>query len=165
MILNNESVKVQPIREEDMDFIAKLWGDKNSMLSSGGVFQVDETNKKQLFEILNKVDDFNNHYIIFNDNKPVGDLSVRDYDQDKHAHLDLKILYDERTKGYAKSALKQVLHYLFHQLEGQAASFELWLLNDFVHDKLQAYGFEESSVTEDATVMTIKRDKYLELTK
>ena len=61
---------IRTIDKNDMDFIQKLWGDEETMLSSGGVYNVRDEDKDALYGILNKGPGFNNHYIILHDAFP-----------------------------------------------------------------------------------------------
>lgn len=161
MILNKENIGIRTIEISDMDFIQSLWGDENTMLSSGGPYNVKDEDKDVLFGILNKGKDLNNHYIVLNDGLPVGDASIRKFDEKtRTANMDLKIKHDERNKGFGKLALQAVLDYYFNTLNGEELFFELWLVNDFAQQKLKDYGFKATLVMEDATTMTVTRDGY-----
>ncbi|MBI9012532.1 MAG: GNAT family N-acetyltransferase [Clostridiales bacterium] len=161
MILNNDKITIRTIEQADMDFIQTFWGDEESMLASGGVYNVRDEDKEALFNILNKGEEFNNHYIILNDEMAIGDLSIRKYDdKTKAAHMDMKILHVERNKGFGKKALQAVLDYYFNTVKGEELFFELWLVNYFAQHKLKEYGFEATLIMEDATIMTLTKENY-----
>lgn len=161
MILNKNKMVIRTIDKNDMDFIQKLWGDEETMLSSGGVYNVRDEDKDALYGILNKGPGFNNHYIILHDDIPVGDISVRKYDENtKAVNIDMKINHKDRNKGYGKSALQMVLDYYFNIIQGDELFFEIWLVNYFAQQKLKDYGFEATLIMEDATIMTITKDGY-----
>lgn len=161
MILNNDKITIRKIEQTDMDFIQTLWGDEESMLASGGVYNVRDEDKETLFNILNKGEELNNHYIILNDEMPIGDMSIRKYDEKtKAAHMDMKILHPERNKGYGKKVLQAVMDYYFNTLEAEELFFELWLVNYFAQHKLKDYGFEATLIMEDATIMTLTKENY-----
>lgn len=162
MNLSNGVLTISIIKKEDMPFIQKLWGDEESMLASGGVYQVRDEDIDQLFGILNKKDEVNNHYIIKYENQSIGDLSIRKMDEKMTANLDMKILHKERNKGYGKEALKLILDYFFNQLDGSEIYFELWLVNYFAQHKLKEYGFKATLIMEDATIMTLTKEDYKE---
>ncbi|MCH4886823.1 GNAT family N-acetyltransferase [Acidaminobacter sp. JC074] len=161
MNINNEFIGIRNIVREDMDFIQKLWGDEESMLASGGPYMIRDEDKDDLFTILNKGQAISNHYMISVGDQLIGDLSIRDHSDDK-AQLDMKIMNDERNKGYGKQALSLILDYFFNELGGKEVYFELWLVNYFANKKLKDYGFEATSVTEDYNVMTLTRENYQE---
>lgn len=160
MILSNDDLTVSTIEQKDMAFIQVLWGDEASMLASGGIYQVKEEDKEPLFQILNKGEDVNNHYIIKVDGEPVGDLSIRKFGETKTAHFDMKILHEKRNKGYGKKALKTVLKHFFEEMKGQEIYFEIWLVNYFAQNKLKDYGFDATLIMEDATIMTLTKEAY-----
>lgn len=160
MNISNENIKIETIKAEDMDFIQKLWADEESMLAAGGVYIIKDQDKETMFTILNKGEDINNHYIVFNDTEAVGDMTIRKFDEKKTAQLDMKILHAMRNKGYGKAALKLVLDHFFNTLGGEEIFFELWLVNYFAIHKLKEYGFEATLVMEDATIMTLSKEKY-----
>ena len=161
MILNKEKISIRSIQEADMNFITQLWGDEETMFTSGGVYKVDDSNRDALFEILNKGEEINNHYIILNDDIPVGDLSIRKFDEKKSASLDMKILHAERNKSYAKGAFTLILDHLFNHIEAEEVALEIWLVNSFAQQKLKDYDFEATLVMEDATIMTLTKENYL----
>jgi len=161
MNINNEVVSIRKIEREDMDFIQKLWGDEESMLASGGPYLIKEEDKDDLYAILNKGDDVNNHYVIAASGDLIGDLSIRNYVDDK-AQLDMKLFNEMRNKGYGRQTLSLVLDYFFNEMGGKEIYLELWLVNYFANKKLSDYGFEATSVTEDFNIMTMIKAKYEE---
>lgn len=161
--MNNGSLTIRRIVREDMSFIKKLWADKESMLASGGAYNVTDEMLDDLYQILSQGDSVNNHYMIESNSSLVGDLSIRDFDDKKVAHLDFKLFHPEKQKGLGKQVLDLILKHVFEELQGQEAYFELWLASTFVKEKLEAYGFKESSVSEDTILMTMTKEKYQEV--
>lgn len=163
MRINKDHITIRIIEKDDMPFIQKLWGDKETMLSSGGVYNVTDEMYDQLFEVLNNGEDINNHYIILLDDEPIGDLNIRKYSEEqKVCHADFKLIQPKRNKGYGKKVLDLLLDYYFNELKGDELYFELWLIDYFVKNKLIEYGFEEKSVNEDAVVLTLTKNQYEE---
>jgi len=159
MNISSGKVSIRNIIQSDMDFIQSFWGDEESMLASGGAYMIREEDKEDLFNILNKGDDLNNHYMILVEGELIGDLSLRNFDE-KKAQMDMKILNDKRNNGYGKLALSMFLDFYFNQVGGEEIFFELWLVNYFANKKLKDYGFEATQVMEDANIMTLTKESY-----
>lgn len=162
MKIETNDLRIRNITFEDMDFIQKMWGHKESMLATGGIYNITDDMKDDLFQILNKGDDIENHYIIEHKNVSIGDLSIQKF-LDHKAQVDFKLFHDEKQKGYGKRVLDMILDYLFNTLNCQEVSIEIWLVESFMFSKLKDYGFEASEEMEDATVLTLTRTKYEEV--
>lgn len=162
MKLKSKSIVLRHLEERDMLYIQKLWSDEETMLTSGGVFDLKDCDISKMFSILRKDDEsINNHFIIETENKYVGDFNTRNYfSNDKKVQIDLKIEYVERNKGYGKEALILYLDYFFNEVRGEELFIELWLSNYFAKDKLIEYGFESKNVTDDIYHLTLTKDKY-----
>lgn len=161
MNIINENVKIRTLELNDMDFLQKLWGDLETMIYSAGSLPIKDEDKEMMFEILSQGDDFINHYVIEADGQLVGDMNLRDYENNKHVRLDFKLYKDDRKKGYGKKAFIGFLDAFFNAFEGDSIYVEIWLDEDFTYEKLQDYGFKVTEKTENSKKLTMTKEDYI----
>lgn len=148
----------------ELDYVAKLWSDKETMKDVGGTVTLPEQRKKDWYAKMVKPTDGKNFYcLIYNkQNKPVGEVSFHRFNQiKKSAELNIKVQNKYRRKGYGKEALKLLLEYYFNEFGGEVITDEV--INIKGQRALAKFGFEIISKSEYRVSFKMTKEGFLSL--
>ena len=111
----------QPILEE-LEFVASLWSDEETMKDIGGVFSFPRSKWEGFYKKMVYPSDGKNFYclVYLNDGSPIGEVSFHGYDSaTKVARFNIKILSKYRNQGFGEEAVKLLLEYFFIEFGGE----------------------------------------------
>jgi RimJ/RimL family protein N-acetyltransferase len=151
---------------DELDYVAWLWSDEETMASVGGIFDFPENKRSDWYRQMVVPGDGRNFYCLIytNENEKIGEVSFHQYDDiEKSAHFNVKIAYEHRGQGYARQAVLLLLDYYFHMYGGETMLDDVAKSNDAAKQLLIKCGFEEISSNEGVTLFSITKDRFDEL--
>ncbi len=91
----------------------------------------------------------------------VGEVSFSRMDPSRRsAHLNIKVAYAHRRRGYGREALALFLRTFYEDLDGQEMVDDLALGNVGARPMLRAAGFEHDPLVEGVYMMRLSRARY-----
>ena len=106
---NGKDVYIKQPEFEELEFVSKLWGDKETMKDIGGVFNFPKE----------KWSNFYKKMVYPTEDEPVGEVSFHGYDSiTKVARFNVKVLSKYRNHGYGEEGVRLLLEYYFFEFCG-----------------------------------------------
>lgn len=149
---------------EELEYIQKLWNDRDTMEDIGGVFKFPKE-KWQLFyqKMIYPSDGKNFYCLVYNiEDIPVGEVSFHGYDSaTKIARFNIKIQGKYRRQGYGKEAIRLLLEYYFLEFGGQIMMEKV--LKKYPKEIESTYGFQIVRQDRGETTYRISKESFLNI--
>lgn len=149
---------------DELDYVAKLWLDEETMVDVGGVVAFPAEKRETWYRrMVNPTDGKNFYCLIYTlDGIPVGEVSFHRFDEEeKKADFNIKIQSKYRGKGYGKEAIGLILSYYFYDFGGQV------IYDDVINEKgqraLNSFGFEIVSKTDNEVLYKMTKEGFAAL--
>lgn len=159
---NGKKVYIKQPEFEELEFVAKLWADENTMKSIGGVFDFSKNKREMFYKKMVYPSDGKNFYCLVYENlegRAVGEVSFHGYDSStKSARFNIKINYKDRNKGYGQDALRLLLDYYFLDFGGNVVIDNVNTVEGI--SLFKKVGFEIISQNKDETSVRLTKDDY-----
>ncbi|ERI89642.1 hydrolase, NUDIX family [Clostridiales bacterium oral taxon 876 str. F0540] len=149
---------------EQLDYVAELWNDEETMKDVGGVISFPIEKRDVWYRKMVQPSDRKNFYcLIFTmDDIPVGEVSFHRYDaEERKADFNIKVQAKYRGKGYAKEAMKLMLSYYFYDIGGQTIYDEV--INRNGQEVLKKFGFKAIEKNSQSILFKLTKEKFFEL--
>lgn len=159
---NGKKVYIKQPEFEELELVAKLWADEDTMKSIGGVFDFPKNKRGMFYKKMVYPSDGKNFYCLVYENlegRAVGEVSFHGYDSStKSVRFNIKINYKDRNKGYGQEALRLLLDYYFLDFGGKVVIDNV---NTIEGMKLfKKVGFEILSQNKDEISVRLAKDEY-----
>lgn len=161
--IKGKNVTLRKPSFEELEYVAWLWADEETMKDSGGPIKFQEKEKKRWYERMVSPSNGKHFYcLIFNEeDKPVGEVSFHQYDKiAKTAEFNIKIANKERRKGYASEAAKLMLDYYFNTWNGEIMRYSIPNSHIEGQEALLRFGFEKVYSTEKEFLVAFTKGKF-----
>lgn len=162
-IKKGRSIYIRQPEFEELEFVAALWADHETMRAVGGPIVFARDRWKAWYESMVEPGDGKNFYcLIFNkSNKPVGEVSFHRYDKSSGtAELNVKVLHRYRGKAYGKEAVLLLLDYYFNEFGGEIITDTVAINNTGGQKVLLNLGFEHEMSNEEVFLVKMTKEKY-----
>ena len=162
-ILHGKNVYLRKPQIDELVFIRRLWGDRDTMAPVGGPIDLPDAKAKDWFARMIEPGSLSNcYFLIFTDSDlPVGEISFHNWNPDQRsAHLNVKILASCRGHGYAKDALRRFLKFFFLRVGGQLMIDDVAPDNHAGQQLLRSIGFEEGDTVSQACRLMMTKPMY-----
>lgn len=149
---------------EELNYVAELWSDSETMTDVGGVVPFSVEKRKAWYEkMVNPTDGKNFYCLIYTlDNVPVGEVSFHRFDKvEGKADFNVKVQSKYRSKGYAKEAIQLLLGYYFYDFGGQVIYDDV--KNEKGQKALRNFGFHIVSNTDSQILFMMTKDRFEEI--
>lgn len=120
---NGKKVYIKQPDFNELAFVAKLWGDEETMSEIGGAYLFPEDRWDMFYKKMVQPTDGKNFYCLIYTirDKAIGEVSFHGYDSGaKAARVNIKIHHRYRNKGYGTEALRLFLEYYFFEFGGES---------------------------------------------
>ena len=163
---NGKKVYIKQPEFEELEFVAKLWSDEDTMRSIGGVYDFPQNKREIFYKNMVSPTDGKNFYCLVYENlegRVVGEVSFHGYDSiTKCARFNIKINYKDRNKGYGEESLKLLLEYYFHDFGGKVVIDNIKTLEGI--KLLKKVGFEILAKYKDEIRVRLSKEDYANTT-
>lgn len=149
---------------EELNYIAELWSDCETMADVGGAVPLPIEKRKAWYErMVNPTDGKNFYCLIYTlDNVPVGEVSFHRFDKaEGKADFNVKVQSKYRSKGYAKEAIQLLLGYYFYDFGGQVIYDDV--MNEKGQKALGNFGFDVVSKTYSQILFMMTKGRFEEI--
>lgn len=164
--IDGELVYIKEPTFQELDYVGKLWSDIKTTGEIGGPFRLKD--KNQFFETrIYPGDGLNKYFLIYDkEDSKVGEVSFRKPDRDsKKAIFNMKIKWEHRGKGYAKSAMDLILDYYFNYYGGEIMEDDIAIDNTRAQRIFLNYGFEHVSTDKEEFFVRLTKDRFNEVSR
>ncbi|MGH4125070.1 MAG: GNAT family N-acetyltransferase [Clostridium sp.] len=162
--IDGKLVYIKQPNFDELDFVAELWSDEETMNDVGGVVPFP-TEKRELWyrKMVDPSDGKNFYCLIYTlDDVLVGEVSFHRFDAgEKNADFNIKIQNKYRGKGYGKEAIGLLLSYYFYDFGGQVIYDNV--INEKGQKALQSFGFDIVSSSDSEISFKMTKERFSEL--
>lgn len=161
---NGKSVYIKQPSFEELSFVAKLWGDEETMSEIGGAYIFPREKWEMFYKKMVYPTDGKNFYCLIYTvrDKAIGEVSFHGYDSvTKAARINVKIDYRYRAKGYGEEAVRLLLEYYFLEFKGQS------IIDTIETDRAKRFfsriGFEAIGKFKNKVTYKLKKEDFFNL--
>lgn len=161
---NGKNVYIKQPNFEELSFVAKLWGDEETMADIGGAYIFPREKWEMFYKKMVKPTDGKNFYCLIYTvrDKAIGEVSFHGYDSStKAARINVKIHHRYRNKGYGEEAVKLLLEYYFLDFKGQAIIDTIKI--ESAKKFFNKIGFESIGKFRDQTTYKLTKSEFFNL--
>lgn len=120
---NGKNIYIKQPDFDELQFVADLWADKDTMKDIGGAFIFEKSKWELFYKKMVLPTDGNNFYCLIylnSDDAKIGEVSFHGYDSaTKSARFNIKIKAPYRNHGYAREAMTLLMEYYFFDHGGK----------------------------------------------
>ncbi len=159
---NGKDVYIKQPEFEELEFVSKLWGDRETMKDIGGIFNFPKEKWSNFYKKMVYPTDGKNFYcLIYNtENEPVGEVSFHGYDSiTKVARFNVKVLNKYRNHGYGEEGIRLLLEYYFFEFGGGIVMDNI--SNPVAIKMLSKIGFQVVRQLKNETTMKLVREDFI----
>ena len=164
LVVTEAIVSLKKPEWSDMDFIRDLWSDPRTMEPVGGPVLLDPDGARSWFEAMVEPGRPTDCYrlVLDGEGRPVGEVSFHRLDEaTMTAGLNIKILFSERGRGYARPALRGLLDHFFGSRGGLCMTDDVASTNEGGRRFLLSFGFVEDPSFHDVFRLEMTRERYV----
>lgn len=161
---NGKKVYIKQPEFNELEFVAKLWGDEETMADIGGAYLFPEERWEMFYKKMVSPTDGKNFYCIIYTvrDKAIGEVSFHGYDSaTKVARANIKIHHRYRNKGYAEEAIKLLLEYYFLEFGGETIIDTI--KTEPAENLFKKVGFENIGNFRNQVTYKINKDKFFSI--
>ena len=146
-----------------MSFIRRLWADPETMKPVGGPIHLTDDQARGWFARIVDPGSRTDCYrlIINEEGQPIGEISFHRLDAETMtAEFNVKIVGQERGKGYGRQAMARFLNHFFNDFGGRMMVDDVGLDNHRGQEVLLKFGFEHDPRVEEVFRLRMTREQY-----
>lgn len=159
---DGKKVYIKQPTYEELEFVANLWADKETMKDIGGIFRFPEEKWRMFYKKMVDPTDGKNFYCLVYtiEGKAIGEVSFHGYDSiTKIARFNVKIKSQYRNNGYGEEAVRLLLEYYFLEFGGEVIMDNI--PTEAGLHLFKKIGFQEVGSSRDEITVKITKNEFL----